>query len=292
MRKEYSDPLRIPISGSELEAFLKLYNIGKKPLAALLGWGETAIIQLLKDDIPANESTFRLKALFDDPTLYADLLLSGSGRLSPVAFKKSLKALQGLFPLTKVTEAARYVCSYPERTQYPQTEAVSPLRAETILFWSQVISVCIYDSALFEDDYQPGKSGMPYRSVEELMSRYGCIRPEGIYPVDNKCTPAQNEKEILDSVADSFSWYGEKAMYSIMEAERFRLCGPRGAHRRKTVSREIIRRCYTEVFEQAKVRKLRDFENYLHKRMNYLTRGKSTPDSSVTVPGSAGSSLS
>jgi DNA-directed RNA polymerase subunit H (RpoH/RPB5) len=51
------------ISTDEIELILARYNIGKKPLAKLLGWGETTIIRYLEGDIPTLEYSNKLKSI-------------------------------------------------------------------------------------------------------------------------------------------------------------------------------------------------------------------------------------
>ena len=43
------------ISSEEIKLILDRYRIGKKPLAKLLGWGETTIIRYMEGDVPTNE---------------------------------------------------------------------------------------------------------------------------------------------------------------------------------------------------------------------------------------------
>ena len=238
-----------------------------------MGWGETAIILLSKEGFPENEYTVRLKELFDNPAEYADLLLENADSISGVAYKKSYDAVCSFFPLNSIGEASRFVAGYLEGSgSWSCSDGTSLLRLETILFWSQVISVSLYEKALFDEDYQPGRSGFPFRSVEERLAKYNCIRPDKLYPENNMFTPTQQEQEILRTVADAFSWYGARSLNMLAEAEHFRLCGPKGARRRRTASAEILKKCYSEVFNQAKIRKLKDFESYLHKRMTFVRK--------------------
>ena len=43
------------ITVDEIRQILESYRIGKKPLAKLLGWGETTIIRYMEGDIPTSE---------------------------------------------------------------------------------------------------------------------------------------------------------------------------------------------------------------------------------------------
>lgn len=269
------NPSSNAINSEELELMLKVYNIGKKPLAKLLGWGETTIILYSKDNFPGNEYTVKLKELFNNPAEYARILLENADAISKIAYKKSYEAICSYFPLDAIGEAAIYAIGHLERNNsWPgyEGDGVSLLRLESILFWSQVISVSLFDKPLFDEDYQPGRSGFPYRSIEERVSRYDCIRPDGLYPENNMFTPTEQEQDIIKLVADVFAWYGSRSLSALAEAEHFRLCGPKGARKRRIVTTDILKKCYSEVFEQSKVKKMKDFEGYIHKRMAFVRR--------------------
>lgn len=267
------------ITRAELAAMLEKYNIGKKPLSKLLGWGETTILLYLREggELPDNEYTRRLKNLYTHTTGYLALLNSAQGRISDVARRRSLDAVRELFPRTAVFEAAEYIMQLNEINCLGMVgEGMSLLRLQTVLFWSQIISLCLYGRPIFEDDYAPGRSGMPYRAVEDRFQSVGCILPEGLYEetamFDLSLT--QEQREILAYTVRMFDWYGTSALVELMEAERFRLCGPKGARKRRTASKDMLKKCYGEVFMQAKVRKLKDVEGYMQKRINYVRTHK------------------
>ena len=260
-------------SSEELQAMLERYKIGKKPLARLLGWGETALIIYGKDGFSDNGYSAILHEINDNPAVYAEILMNNRDRISSIAYRKSFEAVCAIFPLDSIGEAALYVNEYlSENAAEYNDDGISLLRLETILFWSQVISLCLYGKPLFDEDYHPLKNCLPYRSVEDRTVRYGCIRPLELYPKDNLLAPTTEEREILSVVGDIFSWYGSKALAGLQEAEYHRLCGPRSEKKRRSASVDILRKCYNEVFEQAKVRKLKDFEGYIFKRINYLLK--------------------
>lgn len=267
------------ITREELTQMLDKYNIGKKPLSKLLGWGETTILLYLREEgeLPDNEYTRRLKNLFENPKGFLALLNSAQGRISDIARRRSLDAIRALYPRTAVFEAAEYVINLHDVDSIGmEGETMSTLRLETILFWSQVISLCLYSEPLFEDDYVPGRTGLPYRAVTERMAGSGCIVPECLYdsPDEFAVVLKDEHKEILEFVTRMFDWYGTAALTELLEAEHFRLCGPKGARKRRTASKEMLRKCYGEVFMQAKVKKLKDVEGYMQKRMSYLRTHK------------------
>lgn len=275
MAKENKKKESAGISREQLADMLQKYNIGKKPLSKLLGWGETTILLYLRgdDELPDNEYTRRLKELYVHTEDYIALLNNSQGRISDIARRRSMEAVRGLIPRTPIFEAAEYVMELHEVNSIGLIgESMSLLRLETILFWAQIISLSLYDMPMFDDDYMPGRAGLPYRAVEERVTRMGCIIPEGLYDesaaLDSNLTELQ--RQILTYLSNMFDWFGTAALSELMEAERFRLCGPKGARKRRNASKEMLKKCYGEVFAQAKVRKLKDIDTYMQKRINYI----------------------
>ena len=79
----------------EIEALLDRYDIGAKPLAHLLGWGEVTIIRYLKGQIPDRIHSDILKAL-NDPQVFASIFDQNQHKLTSVAKKKVSAAIRSL----------------------------------------------------------------------------------------------------------------------------------------------------------------------------------------------------
>lgn len=252
------------ITREELFELLERYRIGKKPLSMLLGWGQTTVLLYCKENVlPDCEYTRHLYSLYINPKLYISELNEGKDRISNVAYKKSMEAAGNFLQSSRIFEIGEYIV---ERLRLRENGEVSLLRLETVLFFSQAISLALFAEPLFEEDYQPGRSGLPYRGIEERFRQFDCCLIGG-----NRNEPSFRS-EIVDTCCDAFSWYGVAALSEFMAAERYRLCGPPGARRRRVVSKELMKRCYHEVFEQAKVHKLKDVDGYIHKRIAFIRK--------------------
>lgn len=265
------------INKSELNDMLKKYDIGKKPLSVLLGWGQTTVLIYSRmEDIPQNEYTERLYYLYRTPSEYIKLLLNNYDRITEVAFKKSLRAVSVLTTANKILVISQIIIDI-------SNENVSQARVQNVLFWSQIISLVMYGSCIFNEVYQPTKGNYPYKSVTDYYNSIGFIKIDSIkdkrlLSYINELTHQRNmsviskrEFELISFVYDMFSWYGEKALVQLLAAERFRLCGP-AQNRKRTASHDTVRKIYTEVFEQAKIKRLSDIEGFMAKRMEALRK--------------------
>lgn len=268
------------ITKDELLDMLKKYNIGKKPLSKLLGWGETTVLLYCQmDKIPDNEYTEKLYSLYSNPGEYIQLLTENSLSLTPVAYRKSLQAVIKINSQDKLLLAAQFVIDLG-------ANEMSLVRIDNVLMWSQIVSLVLYDKAIFEEPYQPTRSNSPYREVAEGYKNNRFIRigsekdNRALYNVlasaakTNQSFLLEEEYIIIKSVYDVFSWYGEKALSSLLASERFKLCGPITQSRRRVVSNESLKKIYSDVFELAKIHKMKDFEGFMVKRIEALRKNQ------------------
>lgn len=65
------------ISLEDIRAIPEKYNIGKKPLSLLLGWGEQAFSRYHDGDMPSKQHSEIMKQILADPSFYISLLESG-----------------------------------------------------------------------------------------------------------------------------------------------------------------------------------------------------------------------
>lgn len=267
-----------PLTKEDVLEILDRYRIGKKPLAKLLGWGVTTVMQYLNcENIPNNEYSKKLKRILDDPGYYREILISGRNNITAVAFNKSLAAVDNMFKGSPILECAAWACACMDeklaeagRQESGEVHAVGLLRLESVLLWSQIFAIRLLGKPLFEDEFQPGKTGMPYKAVEDDYARIVNMPLMS----DDLLTP--EKKELIAKVNDVLMWYGPTALSALMKAENYRLCGAPGARKRRIVKAETLRKAYAEVFDQAGVRKLKDIGTYLQKRIAFIKKSTAT----------------
>ncbi|GHU56521.1 hypothetical protein AGMMS49975_19980 [Clostridia bacterium] len=81
----------------EIRAISEKYNIGKKPLSLLLGWGAQTFSRYYDGDMPTIEYSERLKRVYRDPAYYLEILENGKdGLKSRKAYEKSKAAVDKL----------------------------------------------------------------------------------------------------------------------------------------------------------------------------------------------------
>jgi len=269
------------IDKDELNKLLEMYDIGKKPLAKLLGWGETTIVlYAAMKNIPDNEYTQKLYQLYRDKNSFRDLLIKNGDRITGVAYRKCMMKLYKPILESRILLIAQYIidiCPY----------TLSQAHLDVILLWTQILSLRFLNTPVFDDIYQPtkGNGNSPYKTAAEgykngLFFNNGCPEQSGafkdilvrIFALSPEKLIDGPTKEILSFVTDMFSWYGERAFNSLLAAERFRLCGPPQEKTRRSVSNELLKKIFGELFEQAKVKKMKDVETFIFKRLETIRK--------------------
>ena len=91
------------ISLKDLRSIPEKYNIGKRPLSILLGWGEQTLSRYLDGDVPSYQYSETLKRILAEPTHYLELLEKNKDKLTPAAYMKSKKATKAIMKDSSVT---------------------------------------------------------------------------------------------------------------------------------------------------------------------------------------------
>lgn len=82
------------ISVSDIESILKKYNIGKRPLSVLLGWGEGTVTRYLNGDIPTKQYSDTLKRIFADADYMAEILEHNKDQITAHAYNLCKQAFE------------------------------------------------------------------------------------------------------------------------------------------------------------------------------------------------------
>jgi len=238
------------ITADEIKLILDTYRIGKKPLAKLLGWGETTIIRYIEGDTPTKEYSNKLKTILNDPEYYYSLLCKKKDCLTNVAYKKSRKAV-----LTKIMTSKIYAAAYHMVNK--RDAEVCARYIQYMLYYSQAFSLALFDRELFREDYEINNENVPYPRVYEGMRKCGIHTLEGS---DEFLT--SEEKELLGMVMDYFSWYGQKALLALTSYERAHMKISRDKYNNKILAKDTIKAYFTEVINTYNIKSIKDIYKY------------------------------
>jgi uncharacterized phage-associated protein len=200
----------------EIIRLTEIYDIAKRPLSVLLGWGELTVSRYINGDIPSKQYSVELKRLLNDKEFYSQLLESGKERISEQSYKKSRAALEGIKANKSIylEEKIDYVVGYLIK----ECEDVSPLALQKLLYYAQSFNILFNEEFLFTNECEAWVHGPVYRNIYEKYRQY-TFSP--IEAADNlvDVNLEENEKELLDSIIVNFGCYSGRILERMTHIE-------------------------------------------------------------------------
>lgn len=244
------------ITADEIKSILEHYRIGKKPLAKLLGWGETTIIRYLEGDIPTNEYSNKLKMIINDPEYYYDILVKRKDVLTGVAFKKSKKAVLSKIMSSKIYAVAYYIVN--------KTDAeICASYIQYLLYYIQAFSFALIDKEMFQEECLINNDNIPFIKLYDAMKRCGIRTLEEM----NEEFLSDEDIELIDAVYDSLTWYGPKAISALMNYEKSIMKVSRDKYSNKIIAKESIKSYFKEVLSTYRITNVSEIDNYFINRL-------------------------
>ena len=230
---------------------MQRYEIGKKPLSRLLGWGETTVMRYLDGVEPNQEFFRRIEELAENPWRYARVLEQNKEKLTDTAYRKTRKAVYREIFCDRSTEAMQYVIGLAEGD-------IAPYRVMTVLYYAQVCSMVLRGLPLFEEeaDFSPGQS-IVYPKLYQMMKQYGVrvFHPD----ISSFSTEEQEYLKQVYQVMNGYSPNALKALY-VREKRRIRRHLKGEADR---LSMEALKGQYESGFKKLAVELPGDLKQYL-----------------------------
>jgi hypothetical protein len=123
------------ISLEKIREIPEKYNIGKRPLSLLLGWGEVTFSRYDEGYVPTKQYSDILQKIYDDPAYYKELLEKNKANLkSPQAYEKSMRRVKELLGEkentgSKLDLSIQYLLH--------ECEDITPLALQKLLYYVQ-----------------------------------------------------------------------------------------------------------------------------------------------------------
>ncbi len=196
----------------QLLSIMEQYNIGKKPLSKLLGWGDTTIMRYLNGVEPNHEFAIKIQHLAENPFEYIQILEQNKGYITETAYKKSKKAVYQQLFLNRSIEAMQYIITLADGD-------IAPYRVVSVLYYAQVCSLVLRGLPLFEEkvDFSASQSNF-YPRLYEQMRKYGIhlICPE-------QDSLLIEEKDYLKQTYLILNGYSPNALKTLFAREKRRI---------------------------------------------------------------------
>lgn len=127
------------ITIEDINRLLKLYDIGKGPLALVLGFGEVTIKRYLDGQVPSLEYSNIMKKALLSPDYFYKKLEENKNKITPASYKKSQEAVSNLQELFVLSDKMRQVIAY----LFKGLNEVTPLMLQKLLYLIQGTSYAL-----------------------------------------------------------------------------------------------------------------------------------------------------
>lgn len=203
-----------------LENIMKIpekYNIGKRPLSLLLGWGEQTFSRYYDGDMPTQQYSSILLKIYEDPFYYLSLLESNKENLkSQLTYEKSKLATQMLLGIQQIPcdEKIDVVVNY----FLNKCEDITPLALQKLLYYVQGFYYAFTNHFIFKENCEAWVHGPVFRDIYFKYREYR-FDPISVCEAANDSNLLETEKAIIESVIKNLGCYSGKALEAFTHAE-------------------------------------------------------------------------
>ena len=242
------------ITVKEIEKILEVYDIRKRPLSLLLGWGECTVTRYLNGDIPTKQYSDILKKILEDPKCMKEILEQNKERITDHAYSLCEIAIEkfeeGLKrqPAPKTEDKIDSVVKYFLINCYD----ITPLALQKLLYYAQAFHKVFNGQYLFADDCEAWVHGPVYRNVYFKYKDYGYNPIEENIDDYKDVELTEVEEETLDSIIRNFGCYSGKVLEKMTHIETPWRQSRKGLHENEASEREIDKNVIFEYFNKIK----------------------------------------
>lgn len=258
------------VSVEDIHGLMELYKIDKMSLSQALGFGQITISAYLAGQVPSKEHSDIMKKALESPAFMMEKLRENRDKTGEPAYEKAMNAAKELEPLFSLSEKMLLTISYI----FKRAGEVTPLALQKILYFIQGLYMVLYGTELFDENCEAWAHGPVYAGVYEVFKnfRYNPIDDTRFAMFQNRFSElSENEKKVIDLVVESFGMYSGKTLEKITHGEapwkgvRSNYLPDEPSH--EVISKEAIKRYFSEVAGQYDVGSVDGIKNYIGSRL-------------------------
>lgn len=207
------------ISVEEINHLLQKYNIGKKPLAQLLGWGEVTLLRYFDGFTPRKEYSDQLRELMN-PYKMLKLYQQNKGKLTKVAGSKLLQSISEEIALTTSGDKAQDVAHFfLSKIDVESGEVITHLKLQKLIYYAQAWFLAFFARPLFHDSFEAWQHGPVVRKLYFHYKDFG-FNPLPKVDVLAKNAFTAEEIYLLEMVNSVYGKYDAKFLERMSHAEK------------------------------------------------------------------------
>jgi len=254
------------ITVSEIEHLLQKYNIGKRPLSNLLGWGDITLTRYLDGSIPTKQYSDRLLEISGDINAMEAILDKNKELIADSAYKKCIEAIERTKSLSSTNIFEKKIDSVTKYLLLRSSE-ITPLALQKLLYYTQGFNKVFNDVFLFEEDCEAWSHGPVYPEIYHSYKNFGYnpIELEISYD-DSQLNISSSEKEVLDAVIGNFGCYSGKVLELMTHSEQPWLTTRNGlsdiAPSNEPIEKELIAKYFEQIKDKYNMLSTTDIRDY------------------------------
>ena len=204
------------ITVSEVKQILEKYNIDKRPLSKLLGFGELTITRYIDGQLPSKKYSDILKEILLNEQAMKKIVEENQSEVSDVAVSKVQRAIENCEDEKKVNTSAERIALYI----ISSGREITNLLLQKVLYYVKAISELFDGESIILEPCEAWKFGPVFPVVYEKYRNYGKQEIEinlSKEYVNNLLS--EKEKEITDYVLSTFGIYNAWFLKDVTHAE-------------------------------------------------------------------------
>lgn len=241
------------ITVDEIQRILENYNIGKRPLSVLLGWGEVTITRYLDGAIPTKQYSEKLFDILNNPESMESILGSNKHLVADASYRKCKEAIARIKSL-EISELSseNKIDSITKYLLISLTE-ITPFALQKLLYYAQGFNKIFNGTFLFKNDCQAWAHGPVYSEIYHKYKNFGYNPIDLAVSYDeSELNISNNEKEVLDTVIRNFGCYSGKILERMTHSEHPWLATRNGLSDDTPSNKIIEKELISNYFEQIK----------------------------------------
>ncbi len=254
------------ITIEEIQLIIDKYNIGKKPLSKILGWGDNTVSRYLNGDFPKKEYSDKLKSIMNSPYKLLDSLEENKAQISVNNYNKYksniIKSINE--KQIPIEDVAAYIISRRD---------VTPKALQKILYYIQGFSVAFNNTFIFNDVPQAWQHGPVYRNIYNYYSKF---QYNIIYTTKSnlELNINNNDKMLIDHVIKYFGKFNGDILEQITHIEKPWLNArnglPLNSPSQNAINLDDIREYFNEVKTKYHMINYGDIKQYIDDEVDKL----------------------
>ena len=263
------------IKVAEIEDILTMYNIGKKPLSNLLGWGEVTISRYCEGAMPKKEYSDKLKALAEPYSMLYFLLHADKAKLTGVAQKKVLTAVISVIKERYIRKIDGVIHYFLGHIDVNAGETITPLKLQKLLYAVQGWNLVFNGKVMYGERIEAWAHGPVVAQIYNEFKEYGYNPLPNIAAFEPKLF-SKAEIDILELVRQVYSLYEAKTLEKLTHAEKpwqlARKGCKQGESSQNVITISSIKKYYEKIAAQNAIESARDVDKVRKYVFNTLNK--------------------